>query len=101
MQSAEVSLKSEFKAFFNPETSCRKTVAPPFLFSNPTLFYLAFFVLRQAAPHFLFSNHSFILHFMDASRGPLAPRDEVHCGDASRGPWGQNKNPKIWDLGRL
>ena len=21
--------------------------------------------------------------------------------DASRGPWGQNKNPKIWDLGRL
>ena len=31
----------------------------------------------------------------------LAPRVEVPCSAASRGPWGQNKNPKIWDLGHL
>ena len=34
------------------------------------------------------------------SRSP-APLVEVPCGAASRGPWGQNKNPKIWDLGRF
>ena len=43
-----------------------------------------------------------------AIRGPcrrdtrsLPPRYEVPCGAATRGPWGQNKNPKIWGLGHL
>ena len=26
---------------------------------------------------------------------------KVPCGAASRGPWGQNKNPKILSLGRF
>ena len=34
-----------------------------------------------------------------ASRGPL--RREVPCGAASRGPWGQNENPKMLSFGRL
>ena len=43
-----------------------------------------------------------------ASQGPLrcelrspAPRVEVPCGAGSRGPWGQNKKPKILSLRRL
>ena len=51
-----------------------------------------------------------------ASRGPLALlvkvpwrresrstalRVEVPCGAASRGPWGQNENPKMLSFGRL
>ena len=43
-----------------------------------------------------------------ASRGPLrresrspAPRVEVPCGAASRGPWGQYENPKMLSFGRL
>ena len=35
-----------------------------------------------------------------STRGAKGPR-LVSIGAASRGPWGQNKNPKIWDLGRL
>ena len=31
----------------------------------------------------------------------MAPRVEVLCGAASRGPWGQNKNPKMLSFGRL
>ena len=32
-------------------------------------------------------------------RGPL--RREVPCGAASRGPWGQNENPKMLSFGGL
>ena len=38
---------------------------------------------------------------IDLRPGPMAPRVEVPCGAASRGPWGQNKNPKMLSLGRL
>ena len=31
----------------------------------------------------------------------MAPRVEVPCGAASRGPWGQNENPKMLSFGRL
>ena len=36
-----------------------------------------------------------------APRNPMAPRVEVPCGAASRGPWGQNENPKMLSFGRL
>ena len=41
------------------------------------------------------------LDFYFVPRDLESPPYEVPCGAATRGPWGQNKNPKNWDLGRF
>ena len=57
------------------------------------------FPIPPSQPRMQTSGTSTRVHWRRESRSP-APLVEV-LGAASRGPWGQNKNPKIWGLGRL
>ena len=61
---------------------------------------LIFWISRRRGPR-LAAQGTSTRGAIDLSQGPMALRVEVPCGAASRGPWGQNENPKMLSFGRL